>query len=513
MKLSLDLSLAFPEIAEFYNVGFCGCPVGRVWLARDRAQTAQSWDWLISLPMTLPESSKGAAASLGDAMGALAAELARLIAATPVGRLQRAFDFAVDLERRTGPSPATGVAVNPSLGAKLADLHAELAQSRGHQPPAVERAPAATVATVREATSREALAPAEEPVSAAMPEDTAPPAPPKAPSPAAGTAPSAPVRKSIKLNVSPPVRPAPGAQKPVKVITQEPAVVIQPAQAASKLANAVSSPPIVAPTPAVKAPVSAAGAPNTSAKPVRQPLSLSGSLNLKMSPAKSVVLAAGAPLPAPAKSNAATAAAATPENKPTEIAKDTLPQQATATSVPPQMPSVAAPAPAAATGRMVKPVVVAPRKQGPAPSASPQILSGPTHPPARVNAMAPAASASKPGPVALAIRALQGVSPTKPAGPPTVNAPAAATSVEPLMAPPPRQEPAASASQQTSSAGGNMPAADKAKLPAVIASRGAAQSSAAEQEPGSADVTDGFFASSDNRAMLKDIETLLARHA
>jgi hypothetical protein len=145
MKLSLTLGLAFAEVKDFYNVALHGCLIGRIWMARDRDPTRQSWDWLISLPMTLPESSKGTASSLDDAMSALRNELGRIIASTPGPRLQRAFDFALDLERMSPSTTRASSTPAPDkpISAVLADLQVEFAKYRQHEPAQPDPAPMA----------------------------------------------------------------------------------------------------------------------------------------------------------------------------------------------------------------------------------------------------------------------------------------------------------------------------------------------------------------------------------
>src|SRR5438477_11237700 len=101
MKIALNLGLAWPDVKDVYDVGFDGCCIGRVWLARDRAGSDSPWEWLVSIPMTLPDSTKGRAKSLNDALGAFATAWSQVISATPAPRLER----ALALSRAVDPRP------------------------------------------------------------------------------------------------------------------------------------------------------------------------------------------------------------------------------------------------------------------------------------------------------------------------------------------------------------------------------------------------------------------------
>ena len=100
MKIALKLGLAWPDIRDLYDVAFNGARIGRVWLARDRSPAQQPWEWLISLPMALPDSTKGAAHTLNDALNAFAAAWAQVLSTTQPARLQRALDLAEAVEQK-----------------------------------------------------------------------------------------------------------------------------------------------------------------------------------------------------------------------------------------------------------------------------------------------------------------------------------------------------------------------------------------------------------------------------
>lgn len=97
MNLALKLR-AWPEVSDIFNVGFDGCAIGRVWRARDRSDAEQPWEWMISIPMALPDSSKGIAESLDTAVRAIAMAWGHIITTTAPARLES----ALALLRATG---------------------------------------------------------------------------------------------------------------------------------------------------------------------------------------------------------------------------------------------------------------------------------------------------------------------------------------------------------------------------------------------------------------------------
>lgn len=94
MKLFLNVNLSWPEVEDVYSIGYRGQAVGKVWFATDRRHDATPWEWHLCIPMTLPDSTKGVAASKNDALQDLANSLHTLILHTPPERLERAFAFS-----------------------------------------------------------------------------------------------------------------------------------------------------------------------------------------------------------------------------------------------------------------------------------------------------------------------------------------------------------------------------------------------------------------------------------
>lgn len=94
MKLFLNVSLSWPEVKDIYSVGYRGQIVGKVWFATDRRGDVTPWEWHICLPMTLPDDTKGMAASKSEALQDLANSLHTLMLRTPPERLERAFLFS-----------------------------------------------------------------------------------------------------------------------------------------------------------------------------------------------------------------------------------------------------------------------------------------------------------------------------------------------------------------------------------------------------------------------------------
>jgi hypothetical protein len=95
MKLLLNVGRAWPEVEHVYLVGYRNCAIGRLWFAVDRQTDPRAWEWHLSIPMTLPDDSKGIARSRAEALHELGNALHRLILQTPHDRLERAFEFAV----------------------------------------------------------------------------------------------------------------------------------------------------------------------------------------------------------------------------------------------------------------------------------------------------------------------------------------------------------------------------------------------------------------------------------
>jgi hypothetical protein len=94
MKLFLNVNLSWPEVKDIYSVGYRGQIVGKVWFATDRRRDATPWEWHLCIPMTLPDNTKGVAASKAEALQDLANSLHTLVLHTPPERLERAFAFS-----------------------------------------------------------------------------------------------------------------------------------------------------------------------------------------------------------------------------------------------------------------------------------------------------------------------------------------------------------------------------------------------------------------------------------
>ncbi len=94
MKLFLNVNLSWPEVKDIYSVGYRGQIVGKVWFATDRRRDSRPWEWHLCIPMTLPDNTKGVAATRNDALQDLANSLHTLILHTSAERLERAFLFS-----------------------------------------------------------------------------------------------------------------------------------------------------------------------------------------------------------------------------------------------------------------------------------------------------------------------------------------------------------------------------------------------------------------------------------
>ncbi|CAN0481933.1 unnamed protein product, partial [Phaeothamnion confervicola] len=90
----LNVNLSWPEVKDVYSVGYRGQTVGKVWLATDRRRDAAPWEWHLCIPMSLPDNTKGMAASKSEALQDLANSLQTLVLCTPAERMERAFLFS-----------------------------------------------------------------------------------------------------------------------------------------------------------------------------------------------------------------------------------------------------------------------------------------------------------------------------------------------------------------------------------------------------------------------------------
>jgi len=137
MNVALNLR-AWPDVSDIFNVGFDGCCIGRIWLAHDRTDTDMPWEWIISIPMALPDSSKGKSNSFQAAARALAMAWGQILSATAPARLQSALALL----------RATGVVMPARNDATPFEL---LAQAPPKAQPAAKSDVASPAATRREA--------------------------------------------------------------------------------------------------------------------------------------------------------------------------------------------------------------------------------------------------------------------------------------------------------------------------------------------------------------------------
>jgi hypothetical protein len=228
MKIALKLGLAWPDIKDLYDVSFDGTRIGRVWFACDRSPAQQPWEWLVSLPMALPDSTKGAAATLNDALNAFAAAWAQVLSTTQPARLQRALELAQAVEQKDQPATSARASQHSSLEhtLDLAALGADVVRDAKAAQQPERSGPAAS-------TTAAGTAPQTPAMTAAPPDATQAAAaghqrPPPLPQPAADV--QKPPRKiGRRINISPaksqgPVfaintRPAGSKPPPAKLVT------------------------------------------------------------------------------------------------------------------------------------------------------------------------------------------------------------------------------------------------------------------------------------------------------
>jgi len=97
-NLTLSAFPAWPDVNDVFDIGFENCTIGRIWLARDSASVETQWEWLISVPMALPEATKGQAQSLDAAFNAFAVAWVQVVVTTPTARLERALNLSRGLD-------------------------------------------------------------------------------------------------------------------------------------------------------------------------------------------------------------------------------------------------------------------------------------------------------------------------------------------------------------------------------------------------------------------------------
>jgi hypothetical protein len=313
MQLSLSVKLSFPEIKDFFDVSYRDCPIGRVWLAREIPASDRPWEWLLSLPMDLPDSTKGRARTMNDAMGALAAEFGRLLTRTEPARLQRAFEFALALELKSAGAAGSGAnSERPAIDAAVAALMYDLPARGSHEDAEIS----AAAAPAEEATVPEAAPAVEVPAPAAATAEPVrspqlpPPAPqvveqpPKAPEQTVKVAQQPKAQgRSIKLNLNPQSGTAPVGKR-IVVTAQNSRAPGPPAAPAGAKAPQIapSRPPSASPS----APQTSANtsAPRTSKSLAAQSGPLPG---VQPGPAPAVIIrpAVQGPTPLPALAKAA----------------------------------------------------------------------------------------------------------------------------------------------------------------------------------------------------------------
>ena len=152
MKLFLNVNLSWPEVKDVYSVGYRGQIVGKVWFATDRRRDAAPWEWYLCIPMSLPDNTKGMAASKSEALQALANSLHTLVLRTSPERLERAFLFSaasglgfdtgevieLEVEDLAAPRSIEAVAPPPPSAVPVEALPkvAQVIQPRAVAPPA-----------------------------------------------------------------------------------------------------------------------------------------------------------------------------------------------------------------------------------------------------------------------------------------------------------------------------------------------------------------------------------------
>jgi hypothetical protein len=265
MKIALKLGLAWPDIKDLYDVSFDGTRIGRVWFACDRSPAQQPWEWLVSLPMALPDSTKGAAATLNDALNAFATAWAQVLSTTQPARLQRALELAQVVDQKDQSATSVRASQQNSLEhtLDLAALGADVVRDVKAAEQPERSGPTAAAATTAAGMAPETPAVTTAPPAATQAATAGHQRPPPLPQPAADL--QKPPRKvGRRINISPAK-----SQGPVLAINTRPAVSKPPPARSATPATTTSGPirpalhPVVhavPPTPPA-APQNARGAP------------------------------------------------------------------------------------------------------------------------------------------------------------------------------------------------------------------------------------------------------------
>lgn len=106
-KLTLNAHLKWPDVPDDYVVKYEGHVIGRIWREDQIRRSVGSWNWMIVVPMGLPDWTRGASDARDDGMKALAAAWQRLLGNISPERLERAWELERAAEARVS-KPSNG---------------------------------------------------------------------------------------------------------------------------------------------------------------------------------------------------------------------------------------------------------------------------------------------------------------------------------------------------------------------------------------------------------------------
>jgi hypothetical protein len=145
-SIRLTGRLTWDDIKDDFTLRYEGRRIGRIRLARDAASSDLPWEWHITIPMQMPEWTRGSAGSRGDCIKALSLALGRFLVETSPERLQRAWDFERAAEARRNQSSARTLAAGSAVQLEATRPNRITAASREDALAAIDLALSQTIA-------------------------------------------------------------------------------------------------------------------------------------------------------------------------------------------------------------------------------------------------------------------------------------------------------------------------------------------------------------------------------
>lgn len=99
-KITLSAQLKWPGVPDDYSVRFDGHVIGRIRREGPHDPNPGQWTWMLTVPMLLPDWTRGNSGDRDESMRALAMAWQRVLTETSPQRLARLWEFASAAEQR-----------------------------------------------------------------------------------------------------------------------------------------------------------------------------------------------------------------------------------------------------------------------------------------------------------------------------------------------------------------------------------------------------------------------------